>query len=151
MKSTDRIKSIFLVLLAIGYAGAGWHLDLYTPLGPGPGLVPKFLAVILILLSVIIWLEAGTDTPPSSGEAAEWGTPMIVLVILFCFIPMLWLSGYTVATFSMVLAIRRVFRPGRWWTDTVGAAVVALSAQVIFVEILKLQIKVIPEWIEWMG
>ena len=148
MKSTDRIKSIFLLLLAIGYAGAGWHLDWYTPQGPGPGLVPKSLAVILILLSVIIWLEAGTDMPPPSGEAAKWRTPTIVLVILFGYVPMLWLSGYTVSTFAMVLAVRRVFRPGRWWTDTVGAAAVALSAQVIFVEILRLQIKVIPGWME---
>jgi hypothetical protein len=148
MKGTDRIMSIFLLLLAIGYAAAGWHLDLYTPLGPGPGLVPKFLAVILILLSVIIWLEADTNAPPPSGKAVQWFKPMIVLVILFAYVPMLWLSGYTLSTFSMVLAVRRVFRPGRWWTDTVGAAAVALSAQLIFVEILRLQIKVIPGWIE---
>jgi hypothetical protein len=147
MKRTDRIISVFLFLLAIGYAGAGWHLELYTPQGPGPGLLPKLLAVVLAVFSVIIWLEGVTDTPPPSDEAVGWRTSIIVLAVLFGYVPALWLMGYTASNFAMVLAVRRVFRPSRWWIDTVGAAAIALGAQMIFVGILKLQFNVIPEWI----
>jgi hypothetical protein len=147
MNRIDRIISIVLLLLAIGYAYAGWHLDLYTPQGPGPGLLPKLLAVVLALFSVIIWLKGATDTLPPSGVTTEWRRPMIALGVLFAYVPALWLVGYAVSTFAMVLAIRRVFQPGRWRTDIVGAAVIALGAQVIFGEILKMQINVIPQWV----
>ena len=144
--NNDRIISAFLLLISIGFIGFGWELELYTPQGPGPGMVPKLCAIALAVFALIIWFQSPKEESKMSADDIDLRTAMIVFLFAVAYVPALWLMGYPLATFCVVLAVRRVFRPGKWRNDILGSLITAIAAQIVFVEALGLQISSIPLW-----
>jgi hypothetical protein len=149
MWSTDRITSIALLSFSAFYTASGWRLETWAKDAPGPGFMPRILALALTGLAVIIWIEGRpTGQPPEESEAFSTREPLIIFSLVLVYVFALPQLGFPFASVLLVLALRRLIEPASWWGDMVGAIVAPLIVHVVFVEILALQMPVFPVWWE---
>lgn len=130
----DRISSLVLLLVALLYTATGWRFPMWVQEVPGPGMVPRILAVALAILAIIIWFQAAPLSQSSQGKTL-WRRSVIILASLFAYYLMLPVLGYTLCNFGLVLGVRRTFEPGSWRWDVIGAVIIAAATHFIFVRI----------------
>jgi hypothetical protein len=149
MWSTDRITSVVLLSLSALYTAAGWELPTWASTAPGPGFMPRLLALVLAGLAIGIWIE-GRPTATPQIESAVFSTrePLIIFSLVLVYVFALPQLGFPFASFLLVLALRRFIEPASWWGDLAGAIVGPLVIHVVFVQILALQLPVFPVWWE---
>lgn len=92
-------------------------LQYYTPFGPGPGLLPLWSSLILILLSVLyIWNSVKeksllfTDILPKGRELGSVLSTLFALIIFLLLVPY---TGFVVAGTLMLLII--LIRDFKWY------------------------------------
>ena len=149
MWSTDRLTSVVLLSFSVLYTASGWRLETWAKDAPGPGFMPRLLALALAVLAIIIWIEG---RPPAQAyavsEVFSKREPLIIFSLVLVYVFALPQLGFPFASVLLVLALRRLIEPASWWGDLVGAVVAPLIVHVVFVEILALQMPVFPVWWE---
>jgi hypothetical protein len=149
MWSTDRIISVVLLSSSALYTVAGWQLSTWASTAPGPGFMPRLLALVLAGLAVVIWIEGRPTAAPQAESAAfSKREPLIIFSLVLVYVFALPQLGFPFASFLLVLALRRLIEPASWWGDLTGAIVGPLVIHVVFVQILALQLPVFPVWWE---
>ena len=149
MWSTDRMIGACLLTFSALYTAAGWRLATWAKDAPGPGFVPRLLALVLALLAILIWVDA--EPPAEIPEETEPYTkrePLIILLLTLAYVYVMPLLGFPLSSFLLVYALRRLIEPSTWWGDLVGAIAVAAIVHGVFVEMLSLQFPVFPVWWE---
>lgn len=140
------------LLLVGGYLAvtAGTTLQLTSPVGPGPGLMPLIVGLALAGFSLagllIQVLRPGAVTPITTvpvdddDEASEstpmtrWGTFRIAIIVAaqVAFIVLFEIIGFAIAVFAFLLFVVKFVGRTRWWVALVLAAALAAAYIVLF-------------------
>ncbi len=147
---TDRISSAVLLAFVAFYVVSGWSLDTWAKNAPGPGFMPRLLAIALAALAIIIWVGAGRSSETrEEGESYSKREPLIIFLAVLLYVFVMPQLGFPLSNFLLILALRRLVEPGSWWADLAGAMGATVIIHVVFVQILALQFPVLPAW--WGG
>ena len=149
MGAVNRISSAVLLAFVAFYTAAGWSLDTWAKNAPGPGFMPRILALTLGVLAILIWGEA-KPSPESQDEAGSYSKrePLIIFLLVLAYVFVMPQLGFLLSNFLLVLALRRLVEPGSWRMDLAGGIGAALMIHLVFVQILALQFPVFPVWWE---
>src|SRR5690242_59199 len=117
-----------LTALGIGVAVESGSLGLWTRLGPGPGLLPLLLGVLLVVLAVIWAVQtllaarpAGDAPEKEAAEPLDLPYIAVVIVSLVVLAGLLDLIGFQIAmALFLLLHLRWIGRRG--WLLSVGLA-----------------------------
>jgi putative tricarboxylic transport membrane protein len=139
------VASFCFCLLAGVYLYATSLLRVMKSQDPmGPKVFPVLLGVLLIVGSVLLFLEtvrARRQAPKEEKEPQqETGKPARVLwavvawtvIFLFAFEPL----GYVVATTIYIFPLTIYFNAKKWWTNTITSLLFPIGVYVLFVKIL---------------
>jgi hypothetical protein len=145
---TDRISSAVLLAFVVFYTAAGWSLETWVKNAPGPGFMPRLLALALGVLAILIWVSAKPSLKSQDNKVESYSKrePLIIFLLILGYVFVMPLLGFPFANFLLVVALRRMIEPGSWWADLGGAIGAALLIYVIFVQVLALQFPVLPVW-----
>ncbi len=147
---TDRISSLVLLAFVVFYVAAGWSLETWARNAPGPGFMPRLLALALAALAILIWVGAKPSPErQEEGESYSKREPLIIFLLVLAYVFVMPQLGFPLSNFLLTVALRRLVEPGSWWMDLAGAVGATVIIQVIFVQILALQFPVLPVW--WEG
>jgi putative tricarboxylic transport membrane protein len=108
-------------------------LKYFTQYGPGPGMFPRWLSGILILISLIyIWqsLKKGVHFRDILPKGRAMGSILTVLGSLLLFMLILGVTGFTVASTLMLFLI--MVREFKWFSALAIALVASVLIFIIF-------------------
>ncbi len=116
---------------------------------PGPGFMPRILALALGVLAILIWVEA-TPSSESQNEVESYSKrePLVIFLLVLAYVFVMPHLGFLLSNFILVIALRRMVEPGSWRGDLAGAMGTALIIHLVFVQILALQFPIFPVWWE---
>ncbi len=145
----NRISSAVLLAFVAFYTAAGWGLDAWAKHAPGPGFMPRILALALGVLAILIWVEA-TPSSESQDEVESYSKrePLVIFLLVLAYVFVMPHLGFLLSNFILVIALRRMVEPGSWRGDLAGAMGTALIIHLVFVQILALQFPIFPVWWE---
>jgi putative tricarboxylic transport membrane protein len=144
MKHFDKISSVIWLLIAIFFI---WQSAL-VPIGglhkPGPGFMPFWVAVILAMLSIILWVEAALRKTEEevkflSGEG-KWSSVIWTVGPLLAYSFLVELLGFILSTLILLFFLFRYIGNQKWWVAITGSFLVTFSAHLIFKVALKVQL-----------
>jgi putative tricarboxylic transport membrane protein len=130
MRSADRVAAVALILLAAWFVAIGrrfpyWHPDT----GPGSGFLPVWLGLALAVLAVLLFLNAGGETPGVTWVPGRVALRRLALILgaSVVFVVVMDAVGMIVGTALFLVFVLRVVERYRW-TTVVGVAVAAAAA-----------------------
>jgi putative tricarboxylic transport membrane protein len=145
MQRLDKIGAIVCLVIA---GIVLWQL-VKVPMGsirqPGPGFLPFWVGVILALLSVILWFQAGYRKPAAepvrflSGEG-KWPYVAAAGIALLIYTFLLEPLGFIISTFLLLIFLFRVIGKQKWWVGVTGSILVTFFTHLIFKVALKVQL-----------
>jgi putative tricarboxylic transport membrane protein len=123
-------RSVLAGIAAFGALGAyvlvsSVGLGLWTSLGPGPGLFPFAMGAVLAAMSVL-WLLQELKRPSTTGEGADGGLVLAVVVSLVLLAALLDLLGFQLSMFLFLMYHLKI-RGKRGW---LSALLTALAGSV---------------------
>jgi putative tricarboxylic transport membrane protein len=130
-------------------------LGVWLPQGPGPGFFPLVLAVALIVLSVVWFVQtrrAAGGEPAEDAGAYSWRRPAVILASLVVLAAVLNLLGFQAGMLLFLLFQLRVMGRCRWLTSVVIAAAGGVGAFHLFNDFLlvPLPYATVPP-LTWLG
>ncbi len=134
MARKDIFSAVVLFVFALAY---GLQASLF-PLGDlkrvGPGFFPLVLAVLLGLLSLVLFLVSLPHRNEKRGFPwpQQWGGVVSVLVALFAYGFFLKSLGFSLATFLFSFGLLKYGYPEKWFLPLAGALATTLFCLVIF-------------------
>ena len=144
MERYDRTCSILCLI----FAGLVIWQSSYMPMGrlgkPGPGFLPFWVAVILALLSIFLWVEAGLRKPSApvpflTGER-RWPGLIWTVSSLLAYAFLVEILGFIVSTLILLFFLFRFIGNQKWWVVFTGTVVLTLGGYLIFKVGLKVQL-----------
>ena len=143
----DRISSAVLFAFVIFYTAAGWGLETWAKKAPGPGFMPRLLALALGALAILIWVQAKPSLESQQEvESYSKREPFIIFLLVLAYVFVMPQLGFPLSNFLLVVALRRMVEPGSWRADLAGAIGTVAIIHLVFVQILALQFPVFPVW-----
>jgi putative tricarboxylic transport membrane protein len=118
-------RSVLAGIAAFGALGAyvlvsSVGLGLWTSLGPGPGLFPFAMGAVLAAMSVL-WLVQELKRPSTTGEGADGGLVLAVVVSLVLLAALLDLLGFQLSMFLFLMYHLKI-RGKRSWPSALLTA-----------------------------
>jgi hypothetical protein len=126
MKKADRITAVVLLAVAGFVFYQSWLLPPSLTFGPGPAFLPAWLAVLLAILSIILFV-ASLKPAALAQESSPWPGRReltavgLVLGGLFVFALALEIAGFIISTFIFVLYLMRMTQKETWSKATLVA------------------------------
>jgi hypothetical protein len=144
----DFLAGLMFMAFGLFFAGFGTEYKFGTGANMGPGYFPTALGVILILLGFVI-TEGGLSSkaPEEKVEKCDFSVVLLILGSVFVFGLILGQFGLIAALFALVVISGYASHEFNWRTTMVNAAVLAVMCVLIFVVVLKLQIKLWPSFV----
>jgi hypothetical protein len=143
----DRFSSAVLLAFVAFYTAAGWSLDTWAKNAPGPGFMPRLLALVLAVLAILIWVQA-KPSPESHEEVESYSKrePLIIFLLVLAYVFVMPQLGFPLSNLLLVVALRRMVEPSSWRADLAGAIGAVVIIHLVFVQMLALQFPVLPVW-----
>jgi hypothetical protein len=133
MRSADRVAGVALILLAAWFVALGWRFPYWHPdTGPGSGFLPVWLGLALAVLAVLLFLNAGGETPGVTWVPGRVALRRLALILgaSVVFVVVMDAVGMIVGTALFLVFVLRVVERYRW-TTVVGVAVAAAAANYV--------------------
>ncbi|MGE0798549.1 MAG: tripartite tricarboxylate transporter TctB family protein [Lautropia sp.] len=110
MRRPHLVLAVALFGLAAFVGFAARELDYMTPLGPGPGFFPLWLAGLLALLAVLLFVDAArrprealpAGFVPAAADARRLGLVLAVLIVATAMLPTV---GFALSMLALNLAV----------------------------------------------
>lgn len=145
MKRFDKIGALICLAIAVV---AIWQ-SVTIPMGriskPGPGFLPFWIGVILVMLSVILWIDASFRKASLdrvrflSGEG-RWQYVIFTGIALLVYTGLLEILGFRISTFLVLIFLFWFIGKLKWWVSLSGSVIVTVGAHLIFKVALKVQL-----------
>lgn len=136
MKRSNQVAAIILFLFSIYMIFESLQMKLFDQYGPGPGLFPFGLGIILAILSVALFIEYASsrkkDKASPFPERAALISVGLVIVALIGYALVINTLGYVITTFIFVLFLMGVVQRDKIKMTTLTAIGVAVMLYLIF-------------------
>ena len=134
--------------LAVGMIGAlalifgvgAFRLGFWGDDGPGPGLLPLVVSLLLVPMLVLVLRE-----PLPSDETGLGAGPLSAIVLVLIYAAILPRVGFVISTLIMLLTWIRLFYRQSWLRSAVCSASLTLLGLVIFNVLLKVPMQLFPD------
>lgn len=148
MKRYQISCALFLVLFGIFICWEARKLDMGRVVKPGPGFLPFWLGLALIIVSLALLFNYGRkkiDPSLSSQDlwkGLHWEKVLYSLVALLLYALFLETLGYILATFLLMVFFFRAIEPQRWFVAISGAVVTSFITYALFKLWLQVQLPI---------
>lgn len=142
LRKKDRKSSFFLACLGIFTAVTAYRLGLGPLTNPGPGFLPFIGGLMMILLSVIGYLQALSPSAEGEKELIRIGNRKILLSAI-CFILYAFFFrrvGFIVANFLLLTFLFQLLERKSWFVSAFVSAATIFVSYLIFAVWLKVQL-----------
>jgi hypothetical protein len=148
MKNRELLSSLIWIGLGVAFLIGSWQQGLFRKGVPGPGFLPFFYALFLIVLSSMVFLPAlGRKKEERAGPVEKFFPEddslkkiLLGLAALFAYGIVLEYTGYLVTTFLFMAFSSRLMEPKKWGTVLTVAACTAVLSYLLFVVFLEVQL-----------
>jgi len=144
MKRFDRINSIIWLLIALFFIWQSAMIPVGGVHKPGPGFMPFWTAVILALLSLLLWIDASLRKPEEEVKflsgAGRWSGVIWTVVPLLAYAFLVEILGFIICTLILLFFLFRYIGQEKWWVAIAGTFLVTISAHLLFKVALKVQL-----------
>jgi hypothetical protein len=132
----DRVSSLLFLSLSIIFLAASLHMPFGQFSEPGPGFMPLFLGIIMVLISGGLSLKALIRPEREApSELLEKGSivrcALLVIGLVFYCVLLPWV-GFLVLTFLFEIVLLKLFGVRKWRTILAVATAVTLGSILIF-------------------
>jgi putative tricarboxylic transport membrane protein len=131
-KTGDILGSLILIFAGIMVIIGSIGLRLGTPTEPQPGFLPFVSAIILIILSLILLIQAFHGSSTGFQTVGELWRPLLLTVGLLFYSIVLDLLGYVIATIILSAVILRVLDTRTWWKVAAVSLALSIGSYVLF-------------------
>jgi putative tricarboxylic transport membrane protein len=147
VKRPYQVTAVVCVLFAAFVARQSLALKLYTPLGPGPGFFPFWLAVLFGLLAALMLGQAtfGRSTPPPADLAATRAGYLRIGAIVGSLAGTVFLLnplGFRLTTLAFYLVLLNVLSRQNWLVTILVAAAGSFGVYHLFADVLTIPLPV---------
>ncbi|MBB5055191.1 hypothetical protein HNQ36_005202 [Afipia massiliensis] len=133
--------------LAVGMLGAlalifgvgAFRLGFWGDDGPGPGLLPLVVSLLLVPMLVLVLRE-----PLPSDETSLGAGPLSAIVLVLIYAAILPRAGFVLSTLVMLFAWIRLFYRQSWLRSAGCSASLTILGLVIFNVLLKVPMQLFP-------
>lgn len=140
-KRYDQGTSLFLIGVAAFVSVGAVKMGIGSARNPGMGFMPLLCAVVLGLLSLILFLRATVTTTTSKARPAfsgrAWPRVLAVLLALVAYAAVMPRAGYLAATFLLMGFLFLLLKKQQWWPPLVAAALASGITYYVFSVLLK--------------
>ncbi|MHB0871499.1 MAG: tripartite tricarboxylate transporter TctB family protein [Chloroflexota bacterium] len=140
MKVADLIVSVVFFLLGCWVLWQATMLPQFTVFGPGPEFMPNVLGVLLLILSVLLFVNSWRNaTPLPQGFWPDRSGALRIaamVVALFLYTALLEVAGYLLLTFGYAAFMLLAMAKYRWYVDLALAAAITFGFYQSFVVVL---------------
>jgi putative tricarboxylic transport membrane protein len=145
MKNRDLVSSIVWISLGGVFVIAALQQGLMHKGVPGPGFLPFFSGIALILFSLFILIPAlGKRVEIMSGsffpERGSFRKLAFAVLALFAYGVALEYVGYLITTFVFIIHMARLIEPKSWLSVILMACATAVISNFLFVVLLDVQL-----------
>jgi putative tricarboxylic transport membrane protein len=142
--SYDRIASIFFIGLGLFFTLYARRVDIGSWNEPGPGFLPFWAGITLTIMAVALLIgslrSTGAELPPFFARADSWKRVLATFLAMTVYALILNAIGFTLATFVFVGFLVKFVFPQTWMRTVIVAALSALGARFLFINLLKTQL-----------
>jgi putative tricarboxylic transport membrane protein len=145
MRNRDIVSSLIWMCLGGLFAAGAWQQGLMRRGVPGPGFLPFFsgLALVLVSLAVLVPALARARETEHAGFFPERDSPrrvLVALAALFGFGIALEYLGYLLSTLLFMLVVAQVIERRSWGAVAALASLTAVLSYLLFVVLLEVQL-----------
>jgi hypothetical protein len=127
-------------VLALIFGVGAFRLGFWGDDGPGPGLLPLVVSLLLVPMLVLVVRE-----PLPSEETGLGAGPLSAIVLVLIYAAILPRVGFVISTLIMLLTWIRLFYRQSWLRSAVCSASLTLLGLVIFNVLLKVPMQLFPD------
>jgi hypothetical protein len=127
-------------VLALIFGVGAVRLGFWGDDGPGPGLLPLVVSLLLVPMLVLVVRE-----PLPSEETGLGAGPLSAIVLVLIYAAILPRVGFVISTLIMLLTWIRLFYRQSWLRSAVCSASLTLLGLVIFNVLLKVPMQLFPD------
>ncbi len=135
------VAGLMLGLLGLVFSIGSFRLGFWGADGPGPGLLPLIVGVLLLPMIVVAMRE-----PIPDDESSFKVSPLIAIALLLAYAMALPYSGFVPATLLMLALWIRGFYRQSWLRAMACSASLTALGLFIFGLMLKVPMSMFPEW-----
>lgn len=140
----NRIAAIFFFAVGAFFALYACTIEIGAWNEPGPGFLPFWAGVILVLMSTALlaknWRRRGPVRPPFFPEAVSWKRISAAFAALIAYNLLLDFLGFTLTSFLFVGFLVKFIFPQTWLRSFIVAVSAAVVARLLFVNFLQTQL-----------
>jgi putative tricarboxylic transport membrane protein len=145
MRNRDIFSSLIWMSLGGLFAAGAWQHGLMRRGVPGPGFLPFFSGLALILASLIVLIPAlararDTVRKPLFPERDSLRKVVVAVAALIGFGIALEYLGYLLSTLVFMLAVAQLIERRRWGAAFTLAVLTAVLSHLLFVVLLEVQL-----------
>jgi putative tricarboxylic transport membrane protein len=145
MKNRDLVSSIVWIALGGVFLVASLQQGLMRKGVPGPGFLPFFSGIALIILALFVLIPALGQRFRATGDAFfperdSMKKLVFAVVALFGFGLAMEYVGYLATTFLFMLLMARLIEPKGWRLTALMASLTAVISYLLFVVLLEVQL-----------
>jgi len=145
MKRYDRICSIIFLFFSLVVIWQSFLMPIGRFSKPGPGFLPLWIAIILALLSSLLWMEARLRKSVSAqiqffSREGRWLSALFTVGSLLAYALLIEFLGFIICTLLLLLFLFRFIGKQKWWLVFTETILVTLVTQAIFKVGLKVQL-----------
>lgn len=147
-KTFDRYSSIIFLVLGIGFIFESSKIS-QSAYGSnvGPDIFPKFLGIILILLSCRLFYETFKyANKEKRKDILDYKKFLIIFVSAILYVVLLETIGYVITTFLFLLISFQTMEKGSWLKTLLISGVFSYGIYFLFVEVLEGTLPGFPVW-----
>jgi putative tricarboxylic transport membrane protein len=144
-RSYNRIGAIFFLSVGIFFALYAGRVEIGTWTEPGPGFLPFWAGMTLIVMSIALFLasyakKAWPQRPSFFPQPDSWKRVVATFLSLIAYNFLLTPLGFTVATFLFLGFLVKFIFPQSWRRALVVAALGSVGARLLFISFLETQL-----------
>lgn len=140
MKNASTWVGIIILIFSVAIFGMSLSYEFYSKFGPGPGLLPRWISGLMILLSILFIIDSIKKGPITDGsivpKGRELGSVLTIIGSLLLFILLASYAGYNIA--GVIMMFLMLARNYKWYWSLGISAVSTIFFFIIFYKFLQI-------------
>ncbi len=141
----NRISALFFIGVGMFFSFYGRMLEIGVWSEPGPGFMPFWSGIVLIVMAVFLLLgsfkrKEWQVMPPFFRLADSWKRVLRAFFAMGAYLLLFEHLGFTLTTFIFIAFLLKTVFPQNWKRTLIAASATAILARLIFINFLETQL-----------